>query len=134
MKKARRQRGHGSRAVMMSALVASTFSTRVATPLEARERPRSRYEEAIAGLPADLRDYTDAEDVITRALTTAVRASDGKEPRQNTQASAAAASPGSSTPLPLLVLVGLSFALLAAGGLAYISRRRQAGRDGNTLQ
>ena len=92
------------------------------------------YEEAIAGLPADLRDYTDAEDVITRALTTAVRAADGKEPGQNTQASAAAASPRSSTPLPLLVLVGLSFALLAAGGLAYISRRRQAGRDGNTLQ
>ena len=91
------------------------------------------YEEAIAGLPADLRDYTDAEDVITRALTTAVRASDGKEPGQNTQASAAAASPGSSTPLPLLVLVGLSFGLLAAGGLAYISRRRQAGRDGNAL-
>ena len=33
---------------MMGALVASTVSTRVATPLEARERPRSRYEEAIA--------------------------------------------------------------------------------------
>jgi catecholate siderophore receptor len=55
MKKARRQRGHGSRAVMMSALVASTFSTRVATPLEARERPRSRYEEAIADVIRSMR-------------------------------------------------------------------------------
>jgi len=94
-----------------------------------RVYPLPCYEEAIAGLPADLRDYTDAEDVITRALTTALRASDRKESGQSTQSATAAASPGSSTPLPLLVLVGLSFALLAAGGLAYISRRRQAGLD-----
>jgi LPXTG-motif cell wall-anchored protein len=29
-------------------------------------------------------------------------------------------------PVPLLVLGGLSLALLAAGGLGYVSRRRQA--------
>ena len=95
--------------------------------------PLPCYEEAIAGLPADLRDYTDAEDVITRALTTALRASDGNESEQSTQSASAAASPGSSVPLPLLVLVALSLALLAAGGLAYISRRRQATRDDQTL-
>ena len=32
----------------------------------------------------------------------------------------------SSVPIPLLVLGGLSLALLAAGALGYISRRRQA--------
>ena len=32
----------------------------------------------------------------------------------------------SSVPVPLLVLGGLSLALLAAGGLGYVSRRRQA--------
>ena len=34
------------------------------------------YEEAIDALPTDIRDYTNAEDVITRALSSAVR-SDG---------------------------------------------------------
>jgi len=32
----------------------------------------------------------------------------------------------SSVPIPLLVLGGMSLALLAAGGLGYLSRRRQA--------
>ncbi len=44
----------------------------------------------------------------------------------------------SSVPVPLLVLGGLSLALLAAGGLGYVSRRRQAAHaddvgDDNTL-
>ena len=98
-----------------------------------RLHPLPCYEEAIDGLPTDLRDYTDAEEVITRALTTALRASDGKEPGQSTQSATAMVSPGSSTPRPLLALVGLSLTLLAAGGLAYISRRRQAARDNETL-
>jgi hypothetical protein len=44
----------------------------------------------------------------------------------------------SSVPVPLLVLGGMSLALLAAGGLGYASRRRQAaqadelGEDGST--
>ena len=33
------------------------------------------YEEAIDALPTDIRDYTNAEDVITRALSSAVRPS-----------------------------------------------------------
>jgi hypothetical protein len=35
----------------------------------------------------------------------------------------------SSVPIPLLVLGGLSLALLAAGGLGYVSRRRAAAGD-----
>ena len=34
------------------------------------------YEEAIDALPTDIRDYTNAEDVITRALSSAVRSDD----------------------------------------------------------
>jgi len=34
----------------------------------------------------------------------------------------------SSVPIPLLVLGGMSLALLAAGGLGYLSRRRQTAR------
>ena len=40
------------------------------------------------------------------------------------------ASGPSSIPIPLLVLGGLSLALLAAGGLGYLSRRRAAAGDG----
>jgi hypothetical protein len=35
----------------------------------------------------------------------------------------------SSVPIPLVVLGGMSLALLAAGALGYASRRRQAGRE-----
>jgi hypothetical protein len=35
-------------------------------------------------------------------------------------------SDASSLPIPLLVLGGLSFALLAAGGIGYLSRRRDS--------
>jgi catecholate siderophore receptor len=53
--KGRRHRGRGSHAVMMGAIVASTISTRAATPLEARERPKSRYGEAIADVIRSMR-------------------------------------------------------------------------------
>src|SRR5262245_16971157 len=55
MKRTRKQKGCGSHAVMMSAIVASTFSTRAVTPVEARERPKSRYEEAIADVIRSMR-------------------------------------------------------------------------------
>ena len=38
------------------------------------------YEEAIATLPTDIRDYTNASDVIDRAMTTAVRGDPGEPP------------------------------------------------------
>jgi hypothetical protein len=110
--------------------------------------PLHCYEEAIDSIPADIRDYSDAEAVISRALQAAVGgklAAGGKDPSPDDDAGdrePAAPVPGddgggseaaptvdgdtSSVPIPLLVLGGMSLALLAAGGLGYLSRRRQA--------
>jgi len=112
------------------------------------------YEEAIDAIPADLRDYADAEEVITRALQGALNGklvpggrdptpgdnpgdtppgstpndpNDPNDPNNPPQAAPGVDTSGpSSVPIPLLVLGGLSLALLAAGALGYISRRRQA--------
>lgn len=115
--------------------------------------PLNCYEDAIDAIPADLRDYADAEEVITRALQSALRgelAPGGKDPTPGTDdpgdpkggsnggndpndpGSGPQAAPDvdtsgpGSVPVPLLVLGGMSLALLAAGGLGYLSRRRQA--------
>ena len=115
--------------------------------------PLHCYEEAIDGFPADIRDYSDAEQVISRALQAAVGgnlASGGQDPSPDDDAGErdpGAPVPGgpedpganggseaapdvdggtSSVPIPLLVLGGMSLALLAAGGLGYLSRRRHA--------
>jgi hypothetical protein len=120
--------------------------------------PPHCYEEAIDAIPDDLRDYADAEEIITRALQSSLRGdlapggrdptpgndgSDGKGGSGGTGGSGGSggssgdsgsqqvapdvdASGPSSVPVPLLVLGGLSLALLAAGGLGYVSRRRQA--------
>ena len=115
------------------------------------------YEDAIDAIPNDLRDYADAEEVITRALQSSLRgelAPGGRDPTpgndggggtgggssggggpnggNGSSADGQQVAPGvdtsgpSSVPIPLLVLGGLSLALLAAGSLGYISRRRQA--------
>ena len=117
--------------------------------------PLNCYEEAIDAIPDDLRDYADAEDVITRALQAALRgelAPGGPDPSPGDDDPSASggggaddggggnsdspqAAPGvdtsgpSSVPIPLLVLGGMSLALLAAGGLGYLSRRRAATAD-----
>jgi hypothetical protein len=116
--------------------------------------PLNCYEEAIDAIPDDLRDYADAEEVITRALQAALRgdlAPGGADPSPNdgdptdpnggsgngsgggsdsggpSQAAPDVDTSGpSSIPIPLLVLGGMSIALLAAGGLGYMARRRQA--------
>jgi hypothetical protein len=112
--------------------------------------PLNCYEEAIDAIPDDIRDYADAEDVITRALQAALRgelAPGGRDPTpgdsdptgggngsddgtgnsDNPQAAPGVDTSGpSSVPIPLLVLGGMSLALLAAGGLGYFSRRRAA--------
>ena len=138
--------------------------------------PPHCYEDAIDAIPADLRDYADAEEVITRALQSSLRgelAPGGRDPtpgNDKDQSKGGGAGGGksgggsnggsnggdpgaggnpqaapdvdtsapSSVPIPLLVLGGLSLALLAAGGLGYVSRRRQAAHaddlgDGDTL-
>jgi hypothetical protein len=108
--------------------------------------PLHCYEEAIDSIPADIRDYSDAEAVISRALQAAVGgklAAGGNDPSPDDGDSREAGAPvpgdngdseaapnvdgdSSSVPIPLLVLGGMSLALLAAGGLGYLSRRRQA--------
>ena len=117
--------------------------------------PLNCYEEAIDAIPDDLRDYADAEEVITRALQAALSgklAPGGADPTPNDDDPANPGSNGgngdggsggdsgsnpqaapdvdtsgpSSVPIPLLVLGGMSLALLAAGGLGYLSRRRNA--------
>ena len=123
--------------------------------------PLHCYEEAINAIPPDIRDYADAEEVISRALQGALRGvlvPGGRDPTPGNDKSRPAGTPngggggsggnnpgGSSTgseatpeintsgpssvPIPLVVLGGMSLALLAAGGLGYLSRRRQAAAD-----
>jgi hypothetical protein len=82
------------------------------------------YEEAIDALPTDLRDYTNARDVITRALTQAVRKSDAG----GTERAGGVAMPrvdriDRSPPLAL-VAVAVTAVTLVCGGLAvYVLRR-----------
>jgi hypothetical protein len=114
--------------------------------------PLHCYEEAIDAIPADIRDYADAEEVINRALQGALEGElvpggadpspDDRKVEPGTAGSkggkgngngtpvatpAVDASGPSSLPIPLLVLGGMSLALLAAGGVGYVSRRRHAG-------
>ena len=76
------------------------------------------YEQAMQGLPPDLRDYTDAAEVIQRALQGAVRRSPAEAAKRP------AVSTSSSSTGTVLVLTGASLALLAAGGLWLHSRTR----------
>jgi len=113
--------------------------------------PLNCYEEALDGIPNDIQDYSDAADVITRALQLAMNGKvgakgpdpspngkngDGNSSSDTTDTTKQAApdvnsSGPSSVPVPLLVLGGLSLALLAAGGLGYVARRRQAAEAGD---
>jgi hypothetical protein len=124
--------------------------------------PLHCYEDAIDAIPDDLRDYADAEEIISRALQSALRgelAPGGRDPTPGSDDPTGSDDPSgpgssgsdpddptgsdggseatpdvdtsgpSSVPIPLMVLGGMSLALLAAGGLGYLSRRRQAARE-----
>ena len=89
------------------------------------------YEEAIDTIPRDLRDYTNALDVIERALTVALRA---QATPDTTDGSASEATPevgtsGASSLPALLAGGGLAVALLAAGAAGRVARRRRASAD-----
>jgi len=110
------------------------------------------YREAIDGLPLDIKDYSDAQDAILRAL--AYRQANEADPGgsglkpiayRNTADSVISlpnpdelasgqstntAGP-SSVPIPLIVLAGLAGLLLIAGGAGYVARRVQARRNGD---
>jgi hypothetical protein len=99
--------------------------------------PLPCYDEAIAAMPTDIRDYTNAQGVIERALISAVGDTTTQSPKaaQAPAAHAGGAIPiddsGASTvPLPLLVLFGLALAMLAAGALRSFGRRVALGRKG----
>jgi hypothetical protein len=94
------------------------------------------YEAAVDAIPDDLRDYTDAADVIARAFQNAsgrqleTRTPQGRRSEDLPTTvvptvSAVSASSPSSVPVPLFVLGSLALALLAAGALGYVVRNRQ---------
>ena len=85
------------------------------------------YEEAIDALPTDLRDYTNAEDAISRALTQAARGSGSTRPTAESAGVGAHVDPADrELPLPLVAAAVTSAVLLAGGAVAYALRRRRA--------
>jgi len=121
--------------------------------------PQHCYREAIRSLPVDVRDYSNAEDDILRALAYAKKGepdpgpagtsggngggnggttsgptghtgstdtgSDTTGDGETVAAAGTDTSGPSSIPLPLIVLGGLAFLLLVAGGAGYVNRRMQ---------
>jgi len=93
----------------------------------------SCYEAAIDAIPEDIRIYTNAEEVISRAFQSVSgkrleRQLEGRskvEPPPPGVVPAVSSSASTAFPLPLLVLGGMSIVLLAAGGFGYVSRRRR---------
>jgi hypothetical protein len=107
------------------------------------------YEDAIDAIPNDLRDYANAEEIISRALQAAVGGKldpGGPDPSPDDPRDLGPGPPSdpgdsdgnlaspdvdttglSSVPIPLIVLGLMSLALLAAGGLGYLRRRHANG-------
>lgn len=92
------------------------------------------YQAAIDAIPVDLRDYTNAAEVISRALTEASRQdppSGGTGARSSDPFEAvpvADTSSASSVPLPLILVVVVSVLVLAAGLVGHLTRRHRASR------
>jgi hypothetical protein len=102
-----------------------------------RVYPLPCYDEAIAAMPTDIRDYSNAQGVIERALMSAVRDTTTQPPKAAQPPAPLAGgaiaiddSGASTVPLPLLVLFGLALAMLAAGALSSFGRRVAFGRKG----
>jgi hypothetical protein len=85
----------------------------------------SCYHEAVEAIPADIRDYTSAAEVIERALTAAVRAGAGSR-NAPTARRAEPRSAGSAVPLAPIGGAVFALGLVLAGGTAYALRRRRA--------
>jgi hypothetical protein len=82
--------------------------------------PLACYRRALARLPSDMRDYSDAPDEIERALAVASN-------RRSTapKAQSASSEPDAAPPL-VLAAIGLAVAATAvAGGAALLTRRRR---------
>lgn len=98
------------------------------------------YQEAIDAFPAELRDYTNFEEVAGRALQSAARASgtdvavEPEQPKTVRPPGTTPAVDAASTteiPVPVLVLAGMFVVLLGAGGLSHIARRSRERRAGD---
>jgi hypothetical protein len=94
------------------------------------------YEQAMRSMPPEIRDYSDAPEVIDRALTLAVRNRGGVKqdalPAKRTVAASATAHTAETTAIPtsLFVLGALALSALAIGGAAYVAHRATSGRRG----
>jgi hypothetical protein len=84
----------------------------------------SCYEGAIDALPVDLRDYTNAEEVIGRALTAAIRTSPPLDADPVAAGESHASATDSGVPLALAGGAGVAALVLLAGAVAYAARRR----------
>jgi hypothetical protein len=95
----------------------------------------SCYEAAIDAIPDDLRDYSDAADVIARAFQDRSgrrleqRGLEGPVSTTPGVVPAVDASSSTSLPVPILVLGAMSLTLLGAGGFGYVARRRRERAD-----
>lgn len=93
----------------------------------------SCYEAAIDAIPEDIRIYTNAEEVISRAfqnvsgkrLERRLAGPSTTETPPTAYVPPVDSSASTAFPVPLLVLGGMSAALLAAGGFGYVARRRR---------
>ena len=97
------------------------------------------YEEGIDAIPLELRDYTDAEDVIRQAYLSRGGARRPPEPpRSGDQPPPPEVVPTINTsgttdvPFQVLVLGALALVLLSAGALGYVARRRSGDGWGQT--
>ena len=117
--------------------------------------PLRCYREAIAKLPPDVLDYSNAKEEIGRALAFAKQGKPdpgGQDPTPDTtktgttktgttktgttktsttETDTTDTSGPSSVPVPLLVLGGLAVLLLAAGSAGYLRRRMNGDEEGN---
>jgi hypothetical protein len=125
-------------AALLAALVvsdpsvaATSCATRVLRDWSDDGRVASRYsppcyEQAIDALPPDLRDYTNAQDVITRALTQAVRTSDPHRTRRTAALGVPRVDPvDRSLPPALVAVVVAAVALLCGGAVTSVVRHRR---------
>jgi hypothetical protein len=113
----------------------------------------SCYHAAIDRIPGELKDYTDAEEVISRALQAATGgrlARGGQDPTpevvqpppgatrtptdtpdtdgdREAAPDVEPAAEASSVPVPLVILACLSLLLLAGGAVGHVARRRRGG-------
>jgi hypothetical protein len=105
------------------------------------------YQQAIQNLPDDVRSYADAASEIRRAMLDRLRHKDNPPPGKKAAPIVFSKGGGEppkglvsrlidkigpsnadSVPLPLLVLAGIAFLLLAAAAASFVARRIQARR------